>query len=94
MTHQFFYRILAEHNIRNAQERRFQPFPQQSAAHGSMSLVKDIEKCSFPAAIAYILGNFQMADARRINDQTPFIIDAFQMIDMRDIGLHDLTDVG
>ena len=94
MTHQFFHRVLTKEDVGDTQERCFQPFPQQPATHSRVSLIEDIEKCSLPPSVAYILCDFQMADACRINDQTPFIIDTFQVIDMRNIRLHNFADIG
>ena len=85
--------ILAARNVGNADERRFQPLAQEPAAHGRLGLVQDIEEGPPAAAVADVLRDFQMAQAGRIDDQTPFIVDMFQRIDVGNIGLHDVADI-
>ena len=90
---QFFYGVLPTRNVGNAHERRFQPFAQETAAHGGPRLVEDVEKGPLAAAVADVLRNFQMAQAGCVDDQTPVVIDAFQTVDMGNIRFHDVLHV-
>ena len=75
MEDQIFYGILAPCNVGDADERRFEPLAKQPSAHGRIGLVEDVEEGSPSAAVADVLGDFQMTQTGSVDDQSPFIVD-------------------
>ena len=72
MIKQVFDAVLTGSYINEPQQRRFQPFAQKPSAHSGFRLVQYLEERSLPSAVTHVLRNFQMTQARSVDEHLFF----------------------
>ena len=77
----------------DGQQRRFQPFLEQAAAHGRLREIKHIEQRVLLAAIAQVARDFEVTQRIRIDGEVLARVEARQVRELREVGLDRLVQV-